>query len=207
MRVEVDRAPEPTAGAIDSQSVKTTDPKSPSLSGGPRGYDGGKKIKGRKRHLIVDSEGQPLAVQIQAANVQDRDGAPELLEEVCRLCPSLLALFADSGYSGLKLRQEIERRGLPVSLIIVAKSKGMKGFSVAPQRWVIGPKLQRSRPWSSLRTFAWLGRCRRLANPKSPFLDFERTLKSSRAWVLWAAIRLLLRRAGRARSAWVGSTN
>ena len=201
MRVEVGRAPEPTAGAIDSQSVKTTDPKSPSLSGGPRGYDGGKKIKGRKRHLIVDSEGQPLAVQVQAANVQDRDGAPELLEEVCRLCPSLLALFADSGYSGLKLRQEIERRGLPVSLIIVAKSKGMKGFSVAPRRWVIGPKSP------SLRTFAWLGRCRRLANPKSPFLDFERTLKSSRAWVLWAAIRLLLRRAGRARSAWVGSTN
>ena len=150
MRVEVGRAPEPTAGAIDSQSVKTTDPKlqrsrsCPSLSGGPRGYDGGKKIKGRKRHLIVDSEGQPLAVQVQAANVQDRDGAPELLEEVCRLCPSLLALFADSGYSGLKLRQEIERRGLPVSLIIVAKSKGMKGFSVAPRRWVIGPKLQRA---------------------------------------------------------------
>ncbi len=89
-----------TQSSINWQSV---------ASGGPRGYDGGKKIKGRKRHLIVDSEGQPLAVQIQAANVQDRDGAPELLEEVCRLCPSLLALFADSGYSGPKLRQEIER--------------------------------------------------------------------------------------------------
>ena len=164
---------EPTAAVIDSQSVKTTDPKlqrsrpCPSLSGGPRGYDAGKKVKGRKRQLAVDVEGSPLAIQIHEASVQDRDSAPPLILELLAKSPTVKKLFADGGYAGPKLAGRLNPKspslklGLSGLLEIVVKPKGKQGFTVLSRRWVVE------------RTFAWLGRCRRLANPKNPFLDFE----------------------------------
>ncbi len=93
------RAAEPTAGVIDSQSVKTTE------SGGICGYDAGKKTKGRKRHIVTDVLGLLLIIIVHAANIQDRDGAPDLLKAVGKKFPCLLHIFADGGYAGDKLRQ------------------------------------------------------------------------------------------------------
>ncbi len=191
-RAEAGREAKPSAAIIDSQSVKTTDPKRkhalraqrsrscPSLSGGPRGYDAGKKINGRKRQLAVDVGGLPIVVQATAAkdgffgSIQDRDSAPELILELLAKSPTVEKLFADGGYAGPKLAGRLRELGVPELLEIVVKPKGKQGFTVLSRRWVVGPESPSSR------TFVWLGRCRRLANPKSPFLDFERTLARAR---------------------------
>ena len=122
-RAEAGREAKPSAAIIDSQSVKTTDPKSPSLSGGPRGYDAGKKIKGRKRQLAVNVEGSPLAVQIHEASVQDRDSAPPLILELLAKTPTVEKLFADGGYARPKLAGRLKGLGLSELIEVVPKPK------------------------------------------------------------------------------------
>ena len=163
----------PSAGIIDSQSVPTTE------SGGPRGIDAGKRIKGRKRHIVTDTEGFVLAARVHAANIQDPHGAVPLLRSLRQAFPELAHIFADRVYRGPQLREAVADCG-PWTIEIVERPPGVKGFQLLPRRWVVE------------RTFAWLGRSRRLAK------DFEATIASATAWLLLANLRLLSRRLARA---------
>jgi transposase len=166
------REASPSAGVIDSQSVKTTE------SGGPRGYDAGKKIKGRKRHILTDTEGNLVHAIIHTADIQDRDGAPLLLAEIIHRFPWLRHLFADGGYAGDKLREALRCIG-KWTIEIIKRSDVAKGFEVLPRRWVVE------------RTLAWLSRNRRLAK------DFEQTIASASAWLFVASVQLFTRRIAR----------
>ena len=166
------RQASPSAGVIDSQSVKTTE------SGGPRGFDAGKKIKGRKRHIVTDTQGHLVGLQVHPADIQDRDGAVAVLASIRRLYPWLRHIFADGGYAGDKLKVALAELGR-WTLQIIKRCDTAKGFELLPRRWVVE------------RTFAWLGRCRRLAK------DFEATIKSAVAWTFVSHIRLLTRRLAR----------
>jgi transposase len=143
-----------------------------------RGYDAGKKVKGRKRHIVTDTVGHLVAAQVYTADIQDRDGAPGLLASIRCLFPWLRHVFADGGYAGDKLTTALARHG-KWRIEIVKRSDQASGFHVLPRRWVVE------------RTFAWLNRNRRLAK------DFEATLSSSEAWIYLASIQLQARRLAR----------
>lgn len=169
------REPAPTAVVVDSQSVKTTE------AGGPRGFDAGKKIKGRKRHVAVDTLGLPIECQVTAASVQDRDALAPLLGAVHRKSPWVAMSFVDGGYQG----DEAQRAAFEASRISVTvvkrTDKQVTGFIVLPKRWVVE------------RTLGWINRARRLSK------DFEATIESSLAWLQLALAFLLMRRLARAK--------
>lgn len=190
VRVKAGRHPQPTACILDSQSVKTTS------VGGPRGFDGGKRLSGRKRHLVVDTLGLVLRALVHPANVQDRAAVPDVLDGMAAAFPRLAHVWVDQGYTGTG-RAWIERElgwsvevvshprkasgiwwpvgePIPAEVWAAARPKGFRG--VLPRRWVVE------------RTFSWFGQSRRLSK------DYERLPETGEALIHATMSRLMVRR-------------
>jgi putative transposase len=200
LRIRSGRNAQPSAAIVDSQSAKTT-----GVGGEARGYDGGKKIRGRKRHLLVDTEGFVLKAKVHSAKIPDQDGLRLLLESAGTAVSELKHLWLDAGYEGRGKRWAEEILGLSVEVVrkppkptpekvarIWAQELAkegekidwqrlmpLRGFRVLPRRWVVE------------RTFSWLGQNRRMSK------DYERLCASAEAFVYVAMIRLMVRRLGR----------
>ena len=177
-REQVSREASPTVAIVDAQSVKSAEKGGAHID--PHGYDAGKKIKGKKRHVLVDTRGLMLHSIVTAADIQDRDGAASLLGTLFGLYPFLLKLYADGGYQGPEFRRSLKTVLSKVNVEIVKRADQVKGFVVLPKRWVVE------------RTLAWLNRCRRLAK------DWENLNHKARAFLLMASFRLMVRRLCRA---------
>lgn len=166
------RKTQPTAASIDSQSVKTGD------QGGARGFDAGKQVIGRKRHLLVDTMGLLLGVLVTAASVQDRDGAKEVFAQAEGKYPRLRKIWADGSYAGKLVAWVAAKYGW--ALEIVKHIGKVVGFKLLPRRWVVE------------RSFGWLNRARRLSK------DYEQSTASSETMIILAMSRLMLRRLAKA---------
>ena len=168
IRLRAGKQANPSAAIIDSQSVKTDE------QAASRGYDAGKKVKGRKRHILVDTLGLLLKVKVLTADIQDRDGARALFSEIKEQMPRLCLIWADGGYRG-KLIIWVAVYCL-WRLEIVKRNDHLKVFQVLPKRWIVE------------RTFSWLNRNRRLSK------DYERNTESSEAWLYLSMSILMLKR-------------
>jgi transposase len=168
-REAMGREASPTAGIIDSQSTKTIE------HAEHIGYDSGKKVKGRKRHMITDTNGFIMGAVVHPANIQDRDGACLVLESTRYLYPWMRYVFADGAYAGPKLKSKLKKLGKWIFKII-KRSDRIKGFELLPRRWVVE------------RTFSWLLRNRRLAK------DVERSIESARIWIFLASVQITLKK-------------
>ena len=167
-REQEGREASPTAAVLDSQSVKTVE------AGGPRGFDAAKKVKGRKRHALVDTDGRALVIQAHRADIQDRDGAIPVLRASRRSYPFVTRTFADSAYGADRVRD-----ATPITIEVVRRIADQVGFKVLPRRWVVE------------RFFAWINRNRRLAK------DFEASIASAETFLYAASVMILTRRLAR----------
>ena len=171
MREAVGREREPSAGCVDSQSVKTTE------RGGVHGYDAGKKVNGRKRHVLVDTMGLVWLLAVTAASVQDRDGASMLLQPLATRMRRLRVIWADGGYAGVLVGwvRSLRKWG-KVRLELVNRSAQGKGFQRLPHRWIVE------------RTFGWFNRWRRMSK------DYEYLTDTSETVIRVVMIHLMTRR-------------
>lgn len=170
LRDTAGRDPMASAGIVDAQSVKAAD----TVGRQTRGYDAGKRVNGRKRHVVVDTLGLLLVMVVTAANIQDRDGGARVLERLRFAMPSVATIFADGGYAGRLVAYARQR--LRIAVEVVRKPADQQGFAVLPRRWVVE------------RTLGWIVRCRRLDH------DYERLPATAAAWTKWAMIGIMTRR-------------